>query len=67
MRKFSLTLTLIFAAFWTVGEKPDHVICNENDGWTCTVWGQDQNCLGCSKISTVVIPEKTQSQKYPLG
>lgn len=59
MRKFSLTLNLILAAFLAVGEQADVVKCDTNEGWACSVWDQDQNCLGCSKI-TYIRHEKIQ-------
>ncbi|HUX78981.1 MAG TPA: hypothetical protein VMW10_04450 [Alphaproteobacteria bacterium] len=67
MKTFAMTLTLGFAAFLTVTEKPDLVTCNENDGWTCTVWDENQNCRGCTKITTVLLEKNEPVQETPAG
>jgi hypothetical protein len=51
MRILSLSFSLLLAAFLSVSEETKVVKCNASEGWTCSVWDQDSQCQGCSKIS----------------
>ncbi len=66
MRIFLSSLTLIFAVFLTAGKETDVVNCNTSEGWTCSIWDQDSQCRGCSKISYIYHEPIQAAQESPV-